>query len=259
MITDLITLERPLVVLDLETTGINHRQDRIVQIGLEKFYPNGDITSWESLINPTIPIPKEASDVHHITDEMVADEPTFADIANVFYAGIKECDLLGYNLWSFDKNFVITEFNRCGIKFLVPRVIDSFKIYTRFHPRNLTNAVRQYLDEDHGEAHSALADAKAAIRVFRAQLLKHPEIPRTVQEIHDMFFAAKDSVDPDNKIVWNTENEACINFGKHKGQPLRLVPAHYRKWLSGSAETSDEVKFIMTESLAGRFPVREVK
>lgn len=258
MITNIITLDRPLIAIDVETTGLNHRQDRIVQIGLVKAYPDGKVTEFESLLNPGIPISEEVSVIHHITNELVAEEPSFADMANVLYTGLKECDVIGYNIFSFDIKFLQSEFLRCRIQYKVPRVIDSFKIFTKHHPRNLVSAVKHYLGEDLTDAHSALADARATMRVFCAQLLKHEELPRNIQELHDMFFAKnKDSIDPDNKVVW-INDEACINFGKHKGISLKLIPKPYRQWLAHDKESTDELKFIMKESLAGRFPVRVV-
>lgn len=258
MITDLITLDRPLISIDCETTGLNHRQDRIVQLGLVKLYPDGKLTEFETLINPGIPISEEVSAIHHITDARVAEEPSFADMANVLYAGLKECDIIGYNVFSFDIKFLQSEFLRAHIRFIVPRVIDSFKIFTKHHPRNLVSAVKHYLGEDLIDAHSALADARASMRVFEAQLLKHPELPRNIQELHDHYFPRnKDAVDPDSKVIFINE-EACINFGKHKGIALRLIPVNYRQWLAHDKESTDELKFIMKESLAGRFPVRGV-
>lgn len=258
MIVDIISLERPLVALDLETTGLSSKHDRIVQIGIEKFYPDGRITSWESIIDPTIPIPKEASDVHHITDEIVAGEPTFEDIAPILFVGLKECDLLGYNLHSFDVKFLVAEFARCKMKFIVPRIIDAYKIYIRHYPRNLTNAVAHYLNEDLVDAHSALADARASMRLFRAQLIRHPDIPRSVQDIHDSFFAKdKNFLDPEGKIIWNETGDAVMNFStQHKGKLLKLVPRGFLQWVVKDAGFSDEIKFIVNEALQGRYPVK---
>lgn len=259
MITDLISLDRPLIALDVETTGLSHRQDRIVQLGLVKVYPDGKMTEFETLLNPGIPISEEVSAIHHITDELVRDEPSFADVAPVLFAGLKECDLVGYNIFGFDIKFLVSEFLRCHIRYVVPRIIDSFKIFTKHHPRNLQSAVQQYLNEDLLDAHSALADARATMRVFEAQLIRHPELPRTIQELHDHYFPRnKDSVDPDNKVIF-INDEACINFGKHKGIALRLIPKNYRQWLANDRESTDELKFIMKESLAGRYPTREAQ
>jgi DNA polymerase-3 subunit epsilon len=259
MITDLITLDRPLIAIDVETTGLHHIQDRICSLGLVKAYPDGKVTEWSSLVNPTIDISEEVSLIHHITNAMVEEEPTFKDLSTVLYTGLKECDLLGYNVYGFDLKFLRSEFQRCSINFPIPRVIDSYKLFTRLHPRNLKSAVSHYLQEDLEDAHSALADARAAFRVFRAQLLAHPELPRDIQELHDAFFSKnKDSLDPDSKIIW-IGVDACINFGKYKGKPLAQVPKQYRQWIASGAETSDEVRLIMKESIAGRYPVKEVK
>ena len=287
---DHLTLDRPIVSLDLETTGIDIKTDRIVQIGICKVSVEGVVTEWETLVNPSVPIPKEASDVHGITDAKIntcqkcgmksgdtdrhvglgehphafTPAPSFRAIAPMLAMGLEGCDLLGYNLGYFDVKLLAKEFNRVGIAWTPGRIVDGFKIFQRMFPRNLTAAVREYLDTDLVGAHGALVDARAALLVVEAQMQRHGELPRTVQGLHDMFFVEPrdaGSLDPDGKIVWRTINgaaEACIGFGKkHNGKTLREVKAFDPGFLKDfilKGDFNSVVQQIAREALEGRFP-----
>jgi DNA polymerase-3 subunit epsilon len=172
-LASLLNLERPLVDLDLETTGIFPNRDRIVQIGIIKFYPSGEVTEWETLVNPGVVIDPAASAVHKISDDMVRDAPTFCQLSAKLFTGLHECDLLGYNLKAFDIPFLQAEFARCNLVYKEPRVIDVFKLYQRLSPRNLTAAVKEFLGETFDTAHDALSDVRMTARVFVAMLERH--------------------------------------------------------------------------------------
>ncbi len=268
-LAQLLNLERPIVDLDLESTGIFVNRDRIVQIAIIKFYPNGEVTEWQSLINPGVKIDPEASAVHKITDEMVADAPTFASLAEKIHMGLRECDLLGYNLKAFDVPLIQAEFARCGITYKEPRVVDVFKLYTRVSPRNLTAAVKEFLGETFDAAHDALSDTRATARVLEAMMERHPEIPRDVQGIHDLLFNNARGLDQQGKFTWKGA-EIVWNFGKFNGQPLRDVlrgpcPScgtrscrcmrGYAEWLL-KADFAEDTKTIVRDALAGRFPTK---
>src|SRR4051794_27719639 len=220
MVHDLIQLERPLISVDLETTGIYSNFDRICQIGVIKLYPDGRLTEWETLIDPGIPIPPNVSEIHHITNDTVKDSPLFEQIAEKLYAGLNNCDLTGYNAKSFDVKFLVEEFRRCKMTYKPGRVIDTFNIFKRYSPRNLTAAVDHYLGEELKDAHSALADARASFRVLRAQLLKHTDLPRSIQGIDDLFKPNPDYIDPEGKVIFNKDGKAILNFGANKGMLL---------------------------------------
>ena len=256
MLTDLITLDRPLVSVDVETTGVSPTVDRVVQLGIVKLHIDGSLAEWETLVNPTIPIPEEASAVHGVTDEAVRGAPTFAQLAPKLLAGFAGCDLLGYNVASFDVRVLAEEFRRCGVAWEPGRVVDAFRIYQRVRPRNLTAAVSDFLDVPHERAHDALADARATLRLVEAQLLAHPELPRDVSALHDLFFvqARPGALDPDGRLVWKG-GEACLGFGKHAGVSLRslaTVDRGYLEWVL-RGEFSAPVKEIISEALAGKF------
>ena len=254
MIHDLITLERPLISVDLETTGIYPNVDRIVQIGLLKLYPDGELNEWETLIDPDIHIPDNASAVHHITDATVKDAPYFKDIAPVLYKGFQGCDFCGYNCKSFDIRFFIEEFRRCGINFVPGCIVDSFLIFKKYSPRNLSAALKHYTGKDLLDAHSALADARASMQVLREQLLQHKDLPRNIAEIERCFKGGGNNVDDEGKLVWKN-GEVVINFGAKAGTTLKQCDPAYLQWILRS-NFSAEVKAIITKALAGKYPTR---
>lgn len=253
-IAERLHLERPLVCLDLETTGIFPARDRIVQIGIVKFYPNGEVTEWQSLINPGMAIDPEASAVHKIDDAAVEHAPTFADLAPIIAGGLEDCDLLGYNLKVFDIPFLQAEFARCSFTFKEPRVIDVFKLYQRVSPRNLTAAVKEFLGETFEAAHDALADVRMTARVLEAMLTQHPEIPTNVQGIHDLLFKPVNGLDADRKFAWKGA-ECVLNFGKWAGFSIRDPQVRgYLDWIASKGNFAEDTKSIARLALAGQYP-----
>lgn len=263
MITDLLKLERSLVAIDLETTGINSKVDRIIQIGVIKISPEGDVKEWQTLVNPLVPIPQEATAVHGITNELVKDAEPFARIAPGLRRGFEDCDFCGYNV-TFDLGFLAAEFGR--VPNVAPlakhHIVDAFKVYQRMEPRNLSAAVRHYLAEELAGAHDAMHDVRATLRVLREQLIRHTDLPRTVSGLHDMFFKpAEGKLDLRDRIIWKN-GEACFNFGVHAGKTLRDMAAtpgkngvDYLRWLTGDKFVADEYfKMLIRNALMGKFP-----
>lgn len=256
MLTDILQLDRPLVSVDLETTGLFATTDRIVQIGIVKVLPTGEVREWESLINPEMNIPIEATLVHGIDNNAIAGCKTFAQIAEKLSVGFSGCDFCGYNCKSFDIPFLSAEFQRVGIQFRPGRIIDAFLIYKKYNPRNLTSAVRQYLGEDHPDAHSALADARAAIRILREQFIRHEDLPRDIDRLIDVVSPKNTAaIDPEARFIWKN-GEGCWNFGKHRGYLVkdRAYDKKYLEWIIGNPTFSDDVKKICKDAMDGKFP-----
>ena len=160
-----IRLERPLVVLDLETTGTKVQTDRIVEISLLKLLPDGTNEIKTRRLNPGIPIPAEATAIHGITDADVANENSFRQIARSLAAYLEGCDLCGYNIWNFDLKMLVNEFKRADVPFSVEgrHIIDPCRIFHKREPRDLTAALRFYCRMEHEGAHGAEADVLAAL------------------------------------------------------------------------------------------------
>lgn len=252
-----LELERPLVIFDTETTGVHFQVDRILALALVKIYPEGRVTMWSSLFNPGTAIPPEATKVHGITDEMVQTAPRFRDKAATLAAGFRDCDYAGYNVF-FDLRMLKAELVRAGIPMtaglLDGRVLDSYRIFSIKHPRNLEAAAKLYLDEAHDNAHDALADTLISARVLCAQLEQHPELPRTVGELSAVL-SDDTAPEPDGKTFWRF-GEAYISFGKHAGTPLKELTKDYIKWLLGQ-DFPEPFKELLRRAMDGTLQRRK--
>ncbi|MCQ2389627.1 MAG: 3'-5' exonuclease [Kiritimatiellae bacterium] len=231
-----LELDRPLVVFDIESTGVNPRMDRIIELAALKVDVDGTETMKTWLLNPTIPIPKETTAIHGITDEIVKNCPTFADKAKEIAAFFEGCDVSGFNCDRFDVPCIEEEFARAGLNFASSqrRHVDVQRIYHRMEPRDLTSAVKFYCGRAHEGAHGAEADTRATLDVLKAQLEKYEGLPRTTAEM-DEWLAPHDPLNLDRQgmIRWSN-GRWCVNFGKKRGTPLKdlfLNERNYLKWI----------------------------
>jgi DNA polymerase-3 subunit epsilon len=222
---------RPIVFFDLETTGTDFVQDRVVQISVLKLFTDLTEDVRTRLINPGIPIPKEASQVHGIYDDDVRDKPRFSDIAKSLNEFFADCDIAGYNSNSFDIPFLVEEFARCAIEFPSPdtKLIDVCTIFKKKEERTLSAAMKFYCNKPHEDAHDAEADVRATLEVFKAQLARYKDIGTTTAELHD-FCSRGEVVDYTRKLALNENNEVVFNFGKNKGKPVKDDP-EYIRWM----------------------------
>lgn len=233
-----LKLTRPLVFFDLETTGTNISRDRIVEISVIKLMPDGTVIEKTRRINPEMPIPAEATAVHHITDDDVRNEPTFRQIAVSLAQMLSGCDIAGYNSNRFDVPLLDQEFERAGVDFDISRarMIDVQTIYHKKEPRTLVAAYRYYCDKNLEEAHSALADTRATMEVLLAQLDRYDDVPTEVGALAD-YASANRNVDIMGRLIYDDKDREVINFGKYKGQlaedVLRRDPGYYNWIMSG--------------------------
>lgn len=255
----MLKLERPLVVFDIESTGVAARKDRIIELAAIKVMPDGTEISKCWLMNPGVKIPPETTAIHGISDEIVKDCPTFADKADEIFAFFEGCDLSGFNADRFDIPCLEEEFARVGKNFAPSsrKHVDVQRIYHRKEPRDLTAAVRFYLGRDHAGAHGAEADTRATLEVLKAQMAKYDDLPQTVDEM-DEYLVPHDPLNADRMgtLRWK-DGELTVNFGKKKGESLKKLcfnEPNFLKWmLKGDFDT--EVKMIIRDLLDnGRLP-----
>lgn len=265
--------DRPIVFFDLETTGTNIQNDRIVELSVVKIFPGGERQVKTRLINPEMHIPEEASAIHGIKDEDVKDEPTFKAISKNFYIYLEGCDLGGYNIARFDVPMLVKEFSRAGLSFDLSgrRIIDAYNIFCRMEPRSLTAAYKFFCGKSIKDAHSAEADTLATVEVFESQLKRYSgmtpeEFPEDVKkwpenfdELHEFCNQRmQDAIDPEGRFKWKG-NEAIVAFGKNAGTPLRKIAVEnpdFLRWIM-KADFSDEIKKIASDALKGFFPSKE--
>ena len=253
-----IALDRPLAVFDIESTGLNPRTDRIVELAVLRLEPGGARSSRTWLLNPGMPIPLESVAIHGITDEMVRDAPSFADRADEILDFFRGCDLGGFGLSKLDIPILEEEFSRCGIFFNAAgrRLFDALRIYHRREPRDLAAALRFFCGEELEGAHGAEADAAAALRVLEGEFARYPDLP-TDPDALDRELNPRDpfNVDREGRLRW-VNREATVNFGKKKGKTLReLAEADpgFLRWIV-KGDFPLDTRRIASDALAGRFP-----
>lgn len=280
-----LNLTKPLVIFDLETTGLDLVKDRIIQISYIKVSPNGEEERGDELINPEKPIDPIITQLTGISNEDVKDKPTFKQLAQTFADKFTGCDFAGFNSNNFDIPLLAEEFLRAGIDFDFSkcRLIDACTIFRKMERRNLAAAYKFYcgrnMEEDF-EAHRADQDTEATYRVLMGQLDKYApgvnEDPEKVLE-NDMdklaeFSKMNKNVDFAGRIVWgemkdrngqplldkdgNPRLTEIFNFGKHKGLPvadvLHIDPGYYSWILAG--DFTYNTKQVLT-----RIRLREAK
>jgi DNA polymerase III subunit epsilon len=233
----MLKLTRPLAIIDLETTGVNLATDRIIEIGMVKILADGNKSVKRKLINPEMPIPAGATEVHGITDEMVRDAPSFKQVAHEIRQFLDGCDLAGYNSNRFDIPMLMEEFLRVEVEFDMKgrKLVDVQKIFHMMEQRTLGAAYKFYCQKTLDGAHSAEVDATATLEILQAQVDRYPQIGNTLDSI--LKFIGDDViVDFARRFVMEKGVEV-FNFGKHKGRPvadvLKSEPQYYDWMMKG--------------------------
>ncbi len=261
-----IVLRRPLVIFDIESTGLSPRADRIIELAAVRIEVDGSQQERVWLLNPDVEIPEEVIAIHHISNAEVRDCPKFADVAQEIFEFFKGADLGGYSIGYFDTQILNEEFRRCDILDFHPEgraIWDAQKIYHKREPRDLTAALKFYCNKDLGDAaHGALADTRATIEVLKAQLDHYGDLPRDVDAL-DRMFNAKDPKNVDRMGRWRWMNGAvCVNFGKKKGEKLEDLAGDkqdghsFLKWMLRS-DFPDDTRLVAEKALKGIFPTPE--
>ena len=233
-----LNLRKPLVILDLETTGVNIAADRIVEFSALKVSPGG-AEEWLTLrLNPGIPISPEATRVHGISDADVANEPHFKDVAKKIATFLEGCDLAGFNSMKFDIPILSEEFLRVNVDFNPARhrYVDVQVIFHKKEQRTLSAAYRFYCNLELENAHSSKADTAATYEILKAQLDRYPDLENDIDKL-SAFSAFNNNADLAGRIVFNEQGQEVFNFGKHKGKPVEQVfkeePSYYSWMMNG--------------------------
>ena len=208
-------ITKPIIFFDLETTGVEVSSARIVQIACIKIDLDGNREEKNIVIKPLIPIPKEASDVHGITDEMVKDSPLFSQIAKSLAEYFYGCDIGGYNSDNYDIPLLIQEFERCNIEFPTweLNLVDVLKYERLLNPNNLGAVYERYTGNKLEGSHDALNDVRATVEILLHQLKLNPE--KTPAEIDLDCQAGKKRYDFGGKTYINENGIVCWSFGKN--------------------------------------------
>ena len=271
-------LKKNIVFFDVETTGLNVIRDRIVQIALVKYFPDGrEPEELSMLINPSIPISEEAMSIHGITPKDLANKPTFLEVAQKLYDFIGNADLGGYNSNRFDIPMLMEEFGRAGLDFDVTnrKLIDVQRIFYRMEPRTLKAAVKYYCGKNLEDAHDALEDVRATVDVFKGQLAMYDgvdfqdendniveaPIKNDMASLHDFTNDVK-IIDATQRLKYDMNGEVVFNFGKYinanVGETLYKDRQYYH-WIQ-EKDFSIQVKKLAKELLkAHELQVKQAK
>lgn len=288
-----LSLSRPLIVVDTETTGTDVKVDRIVELGFQLYeegFPGGLKKEWRTLVNPGIPIPADATRVHKITDEMVrncarcshteaehqttvAGEftaglncagwkpwPAFKQIAANVAGGFSGCDFGGQNV-RFDLSILGAEFARAGVAWshVGAYVIDCGRLEQLAVPRSLSDLHKKYVGVEHDGAHGAISDVRAAATVIAKQLEAHPAaLPCDLKRLHEMQWPGW--IDGSGKFRFVDGVPCFTRWGKHANKPMKdpSVSAidrgqSYWDFIIG-ADFPEDVKQIARDAKLGKFP-----
>jgi DNA polymerase III subunit epsilon len=243
-----LKLKRPIVFFDLEATGLDTLHDRIVQLSYIKVTPDGEETEQNYLVNPGIHIPEATTAIHHISDEMVKDKPTFKEIGRKVANDWKGCDLAGFNSSRFDIPLLMEEMCRNDIDFDIENrcTIDVMNIYHKKERRNLSAAYKFYCNKELEDAHSADADTRATYEVLKAQLDHYDDLENDVTWLQD-YSKQQDVADVVGNFVYNDKKQPVFNFGKHKGKPVQEVFAKeptYYNWIMDGQFAQSTKRFV---------------
>ena len=234
----MLQLTRPIAFIDLETTGVNLSNDRIVELAIVKIMPDGTRIAKRRLVNPQMLIPAATTEIHGITDDMVKDAPTFKQMSNEIRQFLENCDLGGYNSNRFDIPMLMEEFLRAGVEVDLSdrRMIDVQHIFYSMQPRTLSAAYEFFCEKELVDAHSAEADINATIEVLEAQLKKYEKLGTTVDSVLSVIGEDK-IVDYARRFSFDANGNEVFNFGKYKGmivaEVLKKEPQYYDWMMRG--------------------------
>ncbi len=253
-----LSLSKPICFIDLETTGTNVNTDRIVEIAIVKIGLDGTKQVKRRLVNPEMSIPKDSSDVHGITDDMVKDAPTFKAMANEMKQFMEGADIGGFNSNRFDVPMLNEEFLRAGINVEMEdrKLLDVQKVFHKMEPRTLSAAYQFYCKKVLQDAHTAEADATATWEILEAQIDKYPEIGNTVESI--VKFTGEDEIIDFARRLSYENGIPVFNFGKHKGksvvQVLKDEPQYYDWMMKGdfALHTKQKLTEILNKSILNK-------
>jgi DNA polymerase III subunit epsilon len=259
-------LTRPLVLLDIESTGTNAQHDRIVEVAAMKVLPNGTSTGFSTLVNPGIRIPHVATygdgatfKGHGVTNEAVATAPTFAIVGPHLARGLAGCDVVAYHADRFDIPIMLAEMARHAVPFSMEgvSVLNPLRIWQKMEPRDLDSAMTRFgggLEIPGEQAHRAGSDTMKLLIILLGQLHAWPNLPDTVPALAE-FCRDPTWIDRQGKIRW-VAGFPALTFGKHKDEPLQDVPVDYFEYMLNprKSDFSEEVRAIVRNALAGRFP-----
>lgn len=247
----MLKIKKPIVVIDIESTGLNVSNDRIISIGLVKLHPNNHVDHKLFLINPEYPICEEASKVHGFTEADVVNFKPFGEYLEEIVQFIDNCDIAGFNSNKFDAPLLNNEFLRNGYLWDYSNInfIDVGNLYKIKEPRTLESAVRYYLNKEHIGSHSALQDAIATMEVLLSQLNKYEDLPDSIENLAKFSNFEKPILDLSGKFTTNHNGDIVFNFGPHKDKNV-LNHTDFLHWMYYKADFPADTNKLISKILS---------
>ena len=257
MIHQLLKLDRPLFVIDTETTGVDVQRDRIVEIGFQQWEADGLKKEWRSLVDPVIHIPESVVAIHGISNEDVKGWPQFKTLASNLARGLSNCDFAGKNV-RFDLRLIAVEMQRAGVEwnYMEARIIDAERLEQLAVPRTLSHLHEKYTGVPHDGAHGALSDVRASTTVIVHQLQTYESLSRDMDTLHAAQWPGW--IDGDGKFRFVDGVPCFSQWGKYAGQPMAKIDRSYWDWILSTDFPSD-VKELARRAKLGQFPTMKMK
>ena len=251
-----LSLERPLSVIDTETTGLNPDTARIVRISVLRLELDGRRRPRSELVNPGIPIPSGATAVHGITENDVSDRPPFKAYARALAQALEDCDLAGFAIERFHLPLLLAEFRRASVEFSMDNraVIDVMSIYHRLEPRDFDSAYRLYTGRDTPPDRASGRRSEATLDILLGQLRSRQEVPAETHRLARWARGVPEtSADEEGRFTHLDSGEIAFNFGKHAGESVARVvetDPSYVAWVASNDSFSAESRKIAAEALS---------
>lgn len=258
---DQLALHRPIIFLDIQTTGPDRRTARIVRLSTLRIEPDGSEGFRFHLINPMSPISPGATAFHGIADEDVADAKPFAAYAASLSRHLEGCDLAGFGVRRFHLKVLKREFEYAGIEFNLDErtVVDAMEIYHRLEPRDFEAAYRRFVGGDVSRPLDGESTIDAARSIISGQLRLNPELPRDPVSLASWATREDDSnfIDDQGRFTLSDEGDPIINFGRYRGHTLydmsELHP-DYLQWIANDDSFTDRQREIAADAAEGIMP-----
>ena len=257
-----LELSRPLAVLDVQSTGLDTDNARIVKLAVFRVDPDGSEHVKSVIVNPGIPIPPGATQVHGISDLDVMDKPIFRAYARALADHLEGCDVAGFGIERFGLPLLLAEFERNGVEFAMEgrAVVDAMTVFHRLEPRNLASAYSRFVGGIRPDSAAEAQGARNVFDILQGELRSSADVPNTPRELANWAKGIDDTaIDSEGKFIWSEEGDALVNFGKHRGERLIEVVNNdmpYLNWVSGSDNFEPEVRKIAESAASGYLPER---
>ncbi len=256
-----LILNRPLVFIDIQTTGPDHRTARIVRLSTLRIEADGSEQFRSQLINPRTPISPGATKFHGISDEDVAECPPFSAYAKALELHLQDCVLAGFGIRRFHLNVLKQEFEFAGIDFSLQNrtIIDAMEIFHKLEPRDFDTAYSRYVGGDFVRPATAEASVDALRAILHGQLTQNPDIPTdpTVLETWATGESSDRFIDDQGRFTLSDEGDPIINFGRFRGHTLYDMSEtnpDYLRWIATNESFTKIQRQIAADAAEGIMP-----